>query len=142
MKNKQKMEKKRWSLFKSRKAQFFILSALTIVTILYFLSRWLEPSTVIDTSSVALSEESFVFNYIKEKTFDVVNSSRNCEELNFNLQEYKQAAEDYALSKNYRLDFNYVYPPCTNGININFTMTLTSTDMQLASTFNKTWTNS
>jgi len=137
MKNKQKRE--RWSLFKSRKAQFFILSALTIVTILYFLSRWLEPSTVIDTSSVALSEEPFVFNNIKEKTFDVVSSSKNCEELNFNLQEYKQVAENYALSKNYLVDFNYAYPSCFSGMNINFTMKLTSTNMQLASNFSTTW---
>ena len=137
MKNKQKRE--RWSLFKSRKAQFFILSALTIVTILYFLSRWLEPSTVIDTSSVALSEEPFVFNNIKEKTFDVVSSSKNCEELNFNLQEYKQVAENYALSKNYLFDFNYVYPSCFSGMNIDFTMKLTSTNMQLASNFSTTW---
>ena len=141
MKNKQKMEKKKWGLFKSRKAQFFILSVFAIVTILYFLSRWLEPSTVIDTSSVALKEESFVFNNIKEKAFDVVDSSKNCEELNFNLQEYKQAAEDYALSKNYLLDFNYAYPSCVSPMNINFTMALTSTNMQLASNFSTTWRN-
>ncbi len=139
MKNKQKMEKKKWSLFKSRKAQFFILSVFAIVTTLYFLSRWLEPNTVIDTSSVALREEAFVFNNIKEKTFDVLTSSKNCEELNFNLQEYKQAAEDYALSKNYLLDFNYAYPSCVSGMNIDFTMILTSTNMQLASNFSVRW---
>jgi len=139
MKNKGKMEKKKQSFIKSRKAQFFIVSALTIVTILYFLSRWLEPSTVIDTSSVALLEESFVFNNIKEKAVDVVNSSRNCEELNFNLQEYKQASEGYALSKNYLLDFSYGYSSCVSGMKIDFTMTLTSTDMQLASRFSTTW---
>jgi hypothetical protein len=142
MRNKQKMEKKKWSLFKSRKAQFFILSVFAIVTILYFLSRWLEPSTVIDTSSVALRDEPFIFDNIKEKASYVVNSSKNCEELNFNLQEYKQVAEDYALNKNCLLDFNYAYPACVSGMKIDFIMTLTSTNMQLASNFSTTWTNS
>lgn len=129
------------NLLKSRKAQFFILSVFVIVSILYFLSRWLEPSTLIDTSSVVLMEEPFIFNNIKEKVVDVVFLSKECDELKFNLDEYREAVEDYLLSKNCLLDFNYTYPTCVRGITINFTMELTSTKMQLASNFSLTWMN-
>ncbi len=99
------------SLLKPRKAQFFILSVFTIVSILYFLSRWLEPSTLTDTSSIALMGESFVFDNIKERTFDVVNGSKTREELFYNLEEYKKITEYYALTKGYSLYFNYSHTP-------------------------------
>lgn len=123
----------------SRKAQFFILSVFTIVSLLYFLSRWLEPSTVTDTSYIALIDEPFVFDNIKEKAVGVVRSSKDCEELKFNLEEYKEFAEDYVLSKNCLLDFNYTYPSCSSGMNVDFKIKLTSTRMQIASNFSVTW---
>lgn len=94
------------SLLKSRKAQFFVLSAFTIVTILYLISGWVEPYTIIDTSSVVLMEETFVFNNIVEKANETIHISKTPEDLRYNIQEYKNFAEEYALGKNFKLTFD------------------------------------
>jgi len=94
------------SLLRSRKAQFFVLSAFAVVTILYFVSRWIEPYTIIDTSSVVLHDESFIFNNIVEKTNEIISISKSPEDLSFNIQEYKNFVEQYALSKNLKLTFD------------------------------------
>jgi len=127
------------SLLKSRKAQFYILSAVAIISVLYFLSRWLEPTSMVDTSSVALLDEPFVFNNIKEKAMEVVKVSKDCEELQFNLEEYKQFAENYALEKSYLLELFYTYPSCIPGTDVNFKMKLISTRATIASNFSVTW---
>ena len=85
----------------SRKAQFFILSAFTIISILYFLSKWIAPTTIIDTSSIAAMDEPFIFNNIREKTFLVVNGSKNCDDLQYNLDEFRHYAENFVIEKNY-----------------------------------------
>lgn len=93
--------------FGRSKAQFFILSTLVIVGIIYFVSRWIEPYTIIDTSSVATSEELFMFNNIAGKTTEIVTTSaRNSEELKYNLEEYKAFVESFAMRKNINLNFD------------------------------------
>lgn len=90
-----------------RKAQFFILSALTIVGILYLVSRWSEPYTIIDTSAVAVSEEIFIFNNVVDKArYLAYNTCENPEELEYSLEEYKAFVENYALGKNINIDFD------------------------------------
>jgi hypothetical protein len=103
------------SLLRSRKAQFFLLSAFAIVTIAFFVSKWIEPYTIIDTSSVILNEETFLFNNIKEKSEEVIKGGKSCEELKYNLEEYKNFVEDYTSKKNYKLDFDYVVSSCNDG---------------------------
>ncbi len=100
------------SLLSSNKAQFFVLSAVAVITILFLLSRLFEPSNVIDTSSVVLNEAPFIFENVKEKAASVINGSRSCEEAQFNLQEYKKLVEDYSIGKGYSLYFNYTSTPC------------------------------
>jgi hypothetical protein len=133
------------NLLKSRKAQFFILSAFVIVTVIYFISRWIEPYTVIDTSSVVLMEEPFIFNNIKEKAFVAVNESKSCEDLKYNLEEYKYFVESYALAKGYNLDFNYTSSPCYDEppffpVIIEVKMLLKSSTKDLRSNFTLQWT--
>ncbi len=123
----------------SRKAQFFILSAFAIVSILYFLSRWLEPTTIPDTSSIVAMDEPFIFNNIREKTSVVVNGSRNCEELQFNLEEFKDFAESFATEKNYILNLDYSLPACTPPLTIDFQMELISNKMSITSDFSVRW---
>jgi hypothetical protein len=94
------------SLLRSRKAQFFVLSAFAIVTVIYFISRWIEPYTIIDTSAVVLMEEPFIFNNIVEKANETVYISRSPEELRYNIEEYKQFVEEYALRKNLKITFD------------------------------------
>lgn len=99
------------SLLKS-KAQFFILSAFVIVGILYLISKWMQPLTVIDTSSAALMDEYSVFNNIKEKMVYAVNGSKSCEDLTYNLDEYYNYVKNYVLSKGYGFNFNVSISPC------------------------------
>jgi hypothetical protein len=85
-----------------------VLSAFAIVTVVFFLSQWIEPYTITDTSSVALKEEFFIFNDIKEKAIETVKNSKDCEELRYILLtptgEFKIFAENFASMKN--LDLN------------------------------------
>ncbi len=92
---------------KYRKAQFFILSAITIVSIIYLISRWSEPYTIIDTSAVVMSDEIFIFNNIVDKArYLVYNTCENPEELEYSLEEYKAFIEDYTLRRNIEMDFD------------------------------------
>jgi len=95
------------SRFKNRKAQFYILTAIVIVTIIYFMSKWMEPYTIIDTSSVVLNEQPFLLNNIVEKADATVAGSNNMEELTYNLQEYSSFVKDYATKKGFASDMGY-----------------------------------
>ena len=123
----------------SRKAQFFILSAFAIISILYFLSKWLQPTTIPDTSSIAAMDEPLIFNNIREKTFAVVNGSKNCEEIQFNLDEFKQTIDNFVTEKNYIIELDYAIPACTPPLVIDFEMRLVSTRMTLTSKFSVRW---
>jgi len=134
------------SLLKSRKAQFFILSAVAVIGILYFLSRWLEPSTITDTSSVVLMEEPFIFNNIKEKAVETVETSKSCEELKYNLDEYKKFVENYMLKKgSLVLQYQFVAPcydnPPTPAV-VEFTLNLTTSKIKIGSIFYAGWSPS
>lgn len=123
------------SLSKSRKAQFFVLSAFAIVTVIYFIGRWVEPYTIIDTSSAVLMEEPFVFNNIMEKAEASVYASKTYEELGYNLEEYRQFVLDYILRKGYYVNFTYTITP--PGVTIY--MKLKSTKITLESTHIVNW---
>ena len=131
------------SLLRSKKAQFFLLSAFAIVTIAFFVSKWIEPYTIIDTSSVVLRDEAFIFNNIKEKAVTVINGSKNCEDLFYNLEEYKNFVEDYASKKNYKLDFDYYMSPCYEGssfpVVVETRTRLKSTNMDLYANYSSGW---
>ncbi|MBS3055745.1 MAG: hypothetical protein J4452_04640 [Candidatus Aenigmarchaeota archaeon] len=131
------MKSRMRSLLKSRKAQFYILSGFVIVGILYSVGRWIEPPTIIDTSSVALLEDPFIFNNIKEKAIQVVKISKSCEELNYNLDEYSKFVRDYVAAKKIALTFSYtVLLPCNpNVMSTTINMSLRSTQAYLISNF-------
>ena len=105
------------SLLKSKKAQFFVLSAFAIVSIIYFVSRWMEPYTIIDTSSVVSVEEPFIFNNIVEKANETIYTSKSSDDLQYNIQEYKNFVGGYASSKNLQIIFD------TSKLNIGSTTT-------------------
>jgi hypothetical protein len=121
------------NLLKSRKAQFFILSAFAIVSILYFVSKWIQPASIIDTAQIILIEEPFVFSNLKEKAIEMIKKSKNCEELSYNLEEYKNFAERYASEKNLELKFNYTIS-CPPPI-VEIEMSLKSTYSEIKSNF-------
>lgn len=123
----------------SSKAQFFILSTLIIVISLFFLSRWIEPFLIIDISRIILKEEVFVFNNLKEKSLEVVKISKSCEELKFNLEEFKIFAEKFCAEKGFSLEFNYTFSCETLPVFITFSMNLTSEEMRLEAEYSATW---
>jgi hypothetical protein len=130
---------------KRRKAQFFVLSVFTIVGILYLISSWIQPFTIIDTSAAILNEEPFVFNNFKEKAITTVNNSKNCEDLFYNLDEYSNFIQNFASGKNLKLVFYYAIPDCQSiskgtEMPIPFNMTLTSSKFYITSNFTATWT--
>jgi uncharacterized protein YpmS len=127
------------NLLSYRKAQFFILSAFAIATILYFVSKWIQPAAIIDTSKVALIEEPFIFNNIKEKAIETIKSSKNCEELKYNLEEYKIFVTRFALERNFKLEFNYSDFFCAANLVIPLTIKLSSPEVEINSSFNVTW---
>ena len=99
------------------KAQFFILSAFVMVTILFVISQFIQPSGIFDTSSAVLMDEIFTFNNIKEKTIELVKISDSCSELNTNLEEYRQFVESFVTQKNARLVYNFdISQPCDDSV--------------------------
>ena len=121
----------------SKKAQFFVLSAFAIVSILFLVSRWLEPLSIIDASTPVLAEEKFIFSNIKEKANQTVRTSMNCNELQFNLQEYKNFVQEYAVFKNLKLNFLYdIVQPCADAtLRTNFDIYLQSPSAFLYANF-------
>jgi len=124
-------------LLKSRKAQFYILSGFVIVGILYVVGRWIEPPTIIDTSSVARLEDPFIFNNIKEKAIQVVKISKSCEELNYNLDEFSKFVRDFVTAKKIGFTFTYsIVQPCNPDLmTTQIYLQLRSTQANLISNF-------
>jgi hypothetical protein len=127
------------NLLSCRKAQFFLLSAFTIITIIFLVSQWIEPYTITDTSSIVMKEEFFIFNNIVEKARETVNLSKDCEELKFNLEEYDSFVEKFALSKHLNLEFNHNIVSCnSNTAQVSFQISLNSTSVQIKKIFTVT----
>lgn len=124
------------SLSSSRKAEFFILSAFAIIMTIFFLSQWIEPYTITDTSQIVFREEIFLFNNIVEKANETVSSSKDCEDLSFNLEEYETFVKNYVSTKALSLTLNYNIANCnSSGAQVSFNITLTSPSIQIKRTF-------
>lgn len=124
-----------------RKGQFFILTTVAVVTILFFVGRWIEPLAQVDTSSIVQMGEIFTFDNIKEKTSAVVKDSESCDDLDYNLEEYKNFIQNFAREKNYRIDFGYGISSCVDdtGAVIEATLRILSENVDAKGTFIETW---
>ena len=128
------------SLLKTRqgtKAQFFVLSAFIIITILFIISQFLQPSGVFDTSAVVFTDEIFIFNNVKEKAIEVVQISEDCNSLSENLDEYKEFTQDFVRQRNANLILEYnITSPCNDVVReTDFYIYLVSTRSTIDSTF-------
>ena len=123
----------------ARKGQFFVLTTVAIVTILFFVGRWVDPLTQVDTSTIVLSEELFTFDNIQEKTAAVVKNSENCEELEYNLQEYNNFIRDFARDKNYKITFEYSIPSCGASATVKMNLVIISEKVNAQKTFTVDW---
>lgn len=126
---------------KVRKGQFFILTSIAVVTVLFFISRWTGPSTQVDASSLVSSEELFTFDNIQQKTSSVVKNSYNCDDLNYNLEEYKNFLKDFSTEKNYKINFVYTIPSCSegSGATVNFNLRVQSEKVDAQKDFSIVW---
>jgi len=124
------------SLLKSKKAEFFVVSTVAIVSIFFILSKYMGPQTLVDTSSAVLNEP-FIFDNIVEKAEETVKISKNCEELAYNLDEYKNFVESFFSRQNIKIDLNYtISVPCNNNeLKTNFDIQLTSSKVTMRKTF-------
>jgi len=116
-----------------KKAQFYILSAFAIVSIIFMVSMWIESYTIIDTSSIPMMEEPFAFNNIVEKATEVVRQSKNCDDLKYNLDEYRLFVEKYGINKNFNITLTYSYS--CSPLSATFKLNLTSPKAKIYSSF-------
>ncbi len=128
--------------YSKKKAQFFVISAVTIVVLLFLVSQWLQPQTIIDASEAVLREETFVFSNIKEKAIATAATSKTCDDLSYNLDEYKNFAEQYVAGKGSKLNFVYSISACSlvpQSTTINFEISLKAVDADVSSSFSLKW---
>ena len=119
------------------KGQFFVLSAFAIVAAVFLLSQWIEPYSIPDTSFAVFFEEPFIFNNIKEKAIATVKMSSDCNDLTFNLDEYKKFVGNFVLSKGMNVEFVYKIKDC-NTLRTEFNITLKSSTASLKGSFTAT----
>ena len=129
---------------RKRKAQFFVLSAFAIVSLLYIISSWIQPFTIIDTSAIILMKEPFIFNNLKEKAISTVNISKSCDDITYNLDEYQNFVQSFATGQNLNLTYNYSISPCLVGLPpfpllVAMKMELNQSKVDLASNFTAGW---
>lgn len=127
---------------RNRKAQFFVLSAVAIVTVLVFVNRLIQPFSITDTSQTVLGNEVFVFNDIKEKAFVAVEGAQSCNDALFNMGEYQSFVQDFARGQGYLLSFSYTSSDCpsqNSPITFNVNQTLVSSNKLLQSIYKISW---
>ncbi|MEM5815743.1 MAG: hypothetical protein QXL14_01725 [Candidatus Aenigmatarchaeota archaeon] len=128
------------STLKSKKGQFFILSTISLIIILSAISRILSFSNIPSTYEVVFRNEFLAFNNIVSKSIKTVDISRDCEDLNFNLEELKKIIKDtYEI---FHIDFEYSIENCNQSfVNVSFRITLKSQVSEMGTEFNivKNW---
>ncbi|MEM5882849.1 MAG: hypothetical protein QXQ77_01235 [Candidatus Aenigmatarchaeota archaeon] len=127
------------NLLKSRKAEFFVVSSVAIISIIFVLSKYIGPQTLLDTSSAVLNEP-FIFDNIVEKAIETVKISKNCENLMYNLDEYKNFVESFYARKNIKISINYtISSPCEDDIlRTNFNIQLITPNIRMMKEFEVT----
>ncbi|MCS7105998.1 MAG: hypothetical protein NZ942_01645 [Candidatus Aenigmarchaeota archaeon] len=127
------------NLLKSRKAEFFVVSTVAIVSIIFVLSKYMGPQSLTDTSSAVLNEP-FIFDNIVEKAKQTVKISKNCLDLTYNLDEYKNFVESFYARKNIKVNINYIIvTPCDDNIlRTKFYINLISANIRMSKEFETT----
>ena len=127
------------NLLKYKKGQFFLISIVSLSIILYAMSKIIFPPVMIDTSSIALRDDFFVFNNVIEKSLQTLNVSKSCEDLSYNLQELKGIVRN-AYSPKFRIEYNYIINYCSDvgrTANVSLNVSLYSPDSFIQTSFTK-----
>jgi hypothetical protein len=120
--------------FSGKKAEFFILTTVVIVGVFYSLSKYINPYAFVDTSKAASGGETFFFDNVKEKAIKTVQISSS-DELNSNLNDFKNSVEDMAIERGYNLEFYYWNKTELTGNYVYIDMVLTSEKYTLKGNF-------
>jgi len=120
--------------FSSKKAEFFILTTVVIVGVFYSLSKYINPCAFVDTSKAASEGETTFFDNVKEKAIKTVEISPP-DELNSNLNDFKNFVEDMASERGYNLGFYYWNKTEATGNYVYIDMVLTSEKYTLKGNF-------
>ncbi len=99
---------------KGHKAQFFVLSAFVIITILFVVSQFVQPAAIFDSSSAVLVSEPFTFNNIRDKSEYIVKSAETCGDMTNGLNEFKAFVENFGTKRNTRITYNFNVVSCVD----------------------------
>jgi hypothetical protein len=107
----------------SKKAQFFILTAVIVIGVFFTLSKYINQYSLIDTSQAAQGSEFLMIDNIKDKALKTVHIS-NMTNIYERVPEYRDFVQEVVAERGYILDFGY---------NINSTERLVIINMSLIS---------
>ncbi len=99
------------SFTSNKKAEFFVVGAISIVVIFYFLSKLLAPYNMLDASKYYTGDEVYFFTNVYEKLEKAYNISY-CEEVQQTFQTYKEFVEKVANDRGYHLAIDYTFLGC------------------------------
>ena len=105
------------------KGQFFVLSAIVIISILYIISKWIRSTSMLDTSITAMNVAGFIMDDIVEKVNTTIEISPNCKELNYNLEELNKV-----ISKTFGINRNIIFSYTVNCSEKNATVEVNITE--------------
>lgn len=124
------------NILKSKKGQFFVLSSISLIIVLATLMRIFSPTSIVSSSDIIFRNEFFVFENIVGKSIKTVEISKDCEELKFNLEEFKKLILD--TYENYYIFFYYKINSCDSRLaNVTFEIILNSPNVRVETKFDK-----
>ncbi|MCX8190640.1 MAG: hypothetical protein N3D78_00385 [Candidatus Aenigmarchaeota archaeon] len=125
------------NLSKSKKSQFFILTAISIVLILSIYVRVYSPKNTVFVSEILTKNEFFTFNNILEKSIKLFDNSKDCDDLKFGMEEFKKVVqENYPF---YKIEFSYDIKSCdSSSAQIEISLFLKSIYGEIGTKLNRT----
>lgn len=121
------------NIFKDKRAEFFIISAVIIASILMSVQGLFSGYSKVDFMEPIKSRETYTFRNIREQ-IKKTNAS-NCDNLRRKLVEFRKMAEESVKERGYGFDMNL--STCTSG-NISVDMNLISSDYNIKDNFTAT----
>ncbi|MEM5811692.1 MAG: hypothetical protein QXJ14_04205 [Candidatus Aenigmatarchaeota archaeon] len=114
------------------KGQFFILTAVFIVFILYALFLYLQQFSSMDVAIYLYSDEIILMRNLFEKIYELNKSVETCAEFRYFSKDFLETVKNSYKDKLIRLDYNITM---ANYCNNTFSIDVASPKINLSSTF-------
>ncbi|MFB6088956.1 MAG: hypothetical protein ABEK36_04220 [Candidatus Aenigmatarchaeota archaeon] len=121
------------NILKDKKAEFFIISAVIIASILISIQGHFGGYSEADFTEVVTSREIYIFNNVKDEIKDIETDSGNCEEMHRKLIEFEDITEKQIKERGY--DFNLQVSNCNASGYVDVNMALISSDYTIGDKF-------